>query len=132
MRILRNNPRDEARPTGNSRRIPARRSSPSGFNGKARALLFPSHYEGWGLPLREAAVRGCPIAAGDCPAAREALGSYAGATLLSSDDAGPWADYMGGDHPRVDPVDFHPWFASARELLEAIELTSGSRRRSPR
>ena len=31
---------------------------------RARALLFPSHYEGWGLPVREAAVRGCPVAAG--------------------------------------------------------------------
>jgi glycosyltransferase involved in cell wall biosynthesis len=60
---------------------------------RARALLFPSHYEGWGLPVREAAVRGCPVAAGDSPAVREAILGYAGGQLLPVDDPGPWADY---------------------------------------
>jgi glycosyltransferase involved in cell wall biosynthesis len=104
---------------------------------RARALLFPSHYEGWGLPLREAAVRGCPIAAGDCPAAREAVGSYAGAVLLPADDAGPWADYIAGEPPIAEPAEFHPWSASAQELRAMIELQMGdsqfgSGRRSPR
>jgi glycosyltransferase involved in cell wall biosynthesis len=104
---------------------------------RARALLFPSHYEGWGLPLREAAVRGCPIAAGDCPAAREAVGSYAGAILLPADDAGPWADYIAGEPPIAEPAEFHPWSASAQELRATIQLQFGdsqfsSGRRSPR
>jgi hypothetical protein len=109
---------------------------------RTRALLFPSHYEGWGLPLREAAVRGCPIAAGDCPAAREAVGSYAGAVMLPSDDAGPWADFIAGDPPIAEPAAFHPWSASAEELRATIEIEFGdskygdsrfgSGRRSPR
>jgi glycosyltransferase involved in cell wall biosynthesis len=87
---------------------------------RARALLFPSHHEGWGLPLREAAVRGCPIAAGDSPAVREAIGSYDGAVLLPADDAGPWAEYMTRPPKVATPEDFFPWSASADDLLEAI------------
>jgi glycosyltransferase involved in cell wall biosynthesis len=104
---------------------------------RARALLFPSHYEGWGLPLREAAVRGCPIAAGDCPAAREALADYAGATMLPPDDAGPWADYLVSEPPLTEPADFHPWSAAALALRQTMTLQFGesqfgSGRRSPR
>jgi glycosyltransferase involved in cell wall biosynthesis len=99
---------------------------------RARALLFPSHYEGWGLPLREAAVHGCPIAAGDSPAAREAIGSYAGAVLLSPDDAAPWAAYMASDPPSVEPADFRPWSMCADDLLAIIESDLGSRRRLSR
>ena len=99
---------------------------------RARALLFPSHYEGWGLPLREAAVRGCPIAAGDCPAAREAVGAYAGAVMLPADDAGPWADFMAAEPITAGPDDFHPWSASERELRATIDSQFGSPRRSPR
>jgi glycosyltransferase involved in cell wall biosynthesis len=99
---------------------------------RARALLFPSHYEGWGLPLREAAVRGCPIAVGDCPAAREAVGAYAGAVMLPSDDAGPWADYIARPGLPVEPADFRDWSASVDDLLSLIESQVGSPRRSRR
>lgn len=99
---------------------------------RARALLFPSHYEGWGLPLREAAVRGCPIAAGDCAAAREAVGSYAGAVMLCSDDAGPWADYMARIPPPVEPVEFRSWSESVTDLLSLIDARVGSHGRSRR
>ena len=38
---------------------------------RARALIFPSRYEGFGLPLVEAMALGCPVVASDLPTARE-------------------------------------------------------------
>lgn len=84
---------------------------------RARALLFPSLYEGWGLPVREAAVRGCPVAAGDSPAIREALAGYAGGTVLPIDDPGPWADYLRADRPNVSPAPVRTWNDAAAQLL---------------
>lgn len=37
----------------------------------AQAVMYPSLAEGYGLPLREAVVRGCPVMASDLPAHRE-------------------------------------------------------------
>lgn len=87
---------------------------------QADALVFPSQFEGWGLPLREAAVRGCPVAAGDSPAAREALGTYPGAVVLPIDDPEPWADYLSQAHRRVAPDHFVSWAESAERLLAAV------------
>jgi glycosyltransferase involved in cell wall biosynthesis len=52
----------------------------------ARALLFPSHAEGFGLPLAEALARGVPVIASDLPAFRE----------IAPPDADGWPVYL---HP---------------------------------
>jgi glycosyltransferase involved in cell wall biosynthesis len=98
---------------------------------RARALLFPSHYEGWGLPLREAAVRGCPIAVGDTPAAREALVGYSAATFLSTDDPAPWADYLQNTHPAGTPAPPLTWGDSVGSLLSIIDAFSDASSRMP-
>ena len=88
---------------------------------RARALLFPSQYEGWGLPVREAAVRGCPVAAGDSPAVREALAGYAAGLLLPVDDPGPWAEYLcRSPKQAAEPVPVHTWSAAASQLMRHL------------
>lgn len=43
----------------------------------ARAFVFPSLYEGFGIPPLEAMTQGCPVLAADIPAVREACGEAA-------------------------------------------------------
>lgn len=99
---------------------------------RAAALLFPSHYEGWGLPVREAAVRGCPVAAGDSPAVREAAVGYAAATLLPVDDPGPWADYLRKPPAFTDLVVAYPWSATAVQLRDLVGQLSEFGKSPPR
>ncbi|MEO5641058.1 MAG: glycosyltransferase family 1 protein [Sphingomicrobium sp.] len=46
----------------------------AGLFGAARALVFPSRYEGFGLPPLEAMASGCPVLASDCAAVLEVCG----------------------------------------------------------
>lgn len=92
-----------------------------GLYRRARALLFPSIYEGWGLPVREAAVRGCPVAVGDNPALREVVADLERATILPVDDPEPWARYMAETPPVQAPAEVHPWSSTAAQLSSVIE-----------
>ncbi len=56
---------------------------------RARALLFPSLAEGFGLPAIEAAARGTPVICSDLAVFREVLGNAA--TFLDPHDAAAWA-----------------------------------------
>ena len=56
----------------------------------ARALLFPSFVEGFGLPLVEALKMGVPVVASDLPVFREVAGSVP--DFLSPIDGAGWLD----------------------------------------
>lgn len=58
----------------------------------AVALVYPSTYEGFGLPLAEAMTAGCPVIASDRTALPEVVGEAG--ILLEPDDAEAWADAM--------------------------------------
>lgn len=56
----------------------------------ARALLQPSNYEGFGLPVVEAMSCGCPVIASDIPTLCEVIGD--GGMLVAVDDASALAN----------------------------------------
>ena len=60
---------------------------------QAVAMVFPSRYEGYGLPVAEAMARGCPVVAADAGALPEVVGS--GGLLLDPDDDAMWAEAIG-------------------------------------
>lgn len=63
----------------------------------AGAMVFPSLYEGFGLPPVEAAVHGIPVIASDIPPHREALAGigFDEALFLSPTDLDAWAEGLG-------------------------------------
>lgn len=95
--------------------------------GEAAVLLFPSHYEGFGLPIMHALARRVPVIARDLPCAREIKATCpAGHNLHlcgSTQDMAklalappPWRDGPAGAHG-----DRHDWNAAAAALATAFE-----------
>lgn len=95
----------------------------------ATAHVFPSLYEGFGIPPLEAMASGCRVIASDIPVVREVCGK--GATYFPPRDAQALADVMRRhwDDPEVgvalrsaaaERVAHFRWQDSARGLMEAL------------
>lgn len=76
-------------------RVPA--ADRNGLLAMARAMVFPSEYEGFGAPLIEAMTLGCPVVAADSTCVPEVVGD-AGLVLPLNPDA--WAGVLDEVHRR--------------------------------
>jgi alpha-1,2-rhamnosyltransferase len=93
---------------------------------QSRALLFPSHVEGFGLPIVEAMQRGLAVMASDIPVFREIGGDYCAYFALN--DPGSLAGLIiqyenNGVFPAAKSLDGWSWLSwkqSARQLFERI------------
>jgi glycosyltransferase involved in cell wall biosynthesis len=97
----------------------------------ARALVFPSEDEGFGLPPVEALACGTPVTVSDIPALREVLGNRA--TFVAADDIeGLLAAGAKAQRPAPAPPPF-TWDDAARETWAVYrELSSERAASSPR
>ena len=90
----------------------------------AVALVYPSTYEGFGLPLAEAMAVGCPVIASDRTALPEVVGGAG--ILLDNDDVGGWADAMlrllGDEGRRADLI------AAGKERVRSFSPEEAARR----
>ncbi len=68
----------------------------------ARALLFPSHAEGFGLPPIEAAALGVAVISADLPVIRELLGDKA--VYLNPSDSYSWMETINEWTQRPEPL----------------------------
>lgn len=100
----------------------------AGLMQHARALVFPSIYEGFGIPPLEAFANGCPVLASTAPAVREVCGpaadyfashddaALAGLMQMAMDDDGALrAARVAMGHQRVA---LYSWRASATILAD--------------
>lgn len=90
----------------------------------ARALLFPSLAEGFGLPLVEARTRGCLVIASDLPVFRELADD--GVSLCAGNSVDNMESLVAshaGASPQilVAPMPAFTWEDSAQQCLQVIE-----------
>jgi glycosyltransferase involved in cell wall biosynthesis len=90
----------------------------------ARALLFPTHAEGFGLPPVEAAALGTPVIANDLPVLREVLGDAA--VYLNVNDPYAWLDEirrladLPPDASRRPTLSLPTWAGHMKAVLSAV------------
>jgi glycosyltransferase involved in cell wall biosynthesis len=93
----------------------------------ARVLLYPSHYEGFGLPPLEAMACGTPAVVSDIPALRESTAGTA--RLVPPGDVAAWARALrdglrGKLSPATPPT--RSWQDVGRQLADALPAGSAS------
>lgn len=100
--------------------------------GGARALLFPSFAEGWGLPLSEALSMKCPVIAADIPVFHEV--GQGVPDFASPFDVDAWRDLIvdyaqfssgkrAAQHGRMEAYRTKSWeahFAALESLIVAV------------
>jgi glycosyltransferase involved in cell wall biosynthesis len=102
----------------------------TGLLRSATALLFPSRYEGFGIPSLEAMLQGCPVIASTAPGIMEVCGDAA--LHFHPDNSGMLQDLMRRvlDNPDVAATmrarghcrpDMYRWDATAAVFIEALE-----------
>ncbi|GBQ29264.1 glycosyltransferase [Gluconacetobacter sacchari DSM 12717] len=95
--------------------------------GGARALLFPSFAEGFGLPLLEVLAMGIPCLCSDLPVFREIAGDFP--VYLDPLDGPGWrraiAELSGHDRRPVPAPSFADWPTQVAAGLAALGVTNG-------
>ncbi|HVW81453.1 MAG TPA: glycosyltransferase family 1 protein [Mycobacteriales bacterium] len=96
----------------------------------ARVLLYPSRYEGFGLPPLEAMACGTPAVVSDIPALRESTAGTA--TVVAPGDVTAWAEALrdglaGRLSPATPPT--RSWQDVGQQLAAALPAGSGATRR---
>ena len=90
---------------------------------KAEALIQASKFEGYGLPLIEAAQFGLPIICSDIPVFHEVTQDHA--TFFKAGDsdslAKVWWEWLNEkQHPDSRKIKIHTWKESAQEILDIV------------
>jgi glycosyltransferase involved in cell wall biosynthesis len=90
---------------------------------RAEALLFPSLYEGFGIPIAEAVAAGCRVVASDTPEMREA--GEGGAVVYALPEAERFAvailDALSAARPlRPEPCARRSWSHSAKVMAQLL------------
>ena len=102
----------------------------AGLLRSSAALLFPSRYEGFGIPSLEAMLHGCPVIASTAPALMEVCGNAA--LHFHPDDAGALKGLMRRilDQPEIadamrakgyERLGEYQWDSTAAVLMEALK-----------
>jgi len=120
----------ERKPFGNSVRwSPANDEELRTLYQGAASFIYPSRYEGFGLPPLEALACGCPVVVADHPVAHEILSAHA--EYFSWNDAAGLIDAVGRAVQHNDEVRQHAyshsrgytWEKSAKTFYSKIRLT---------
>jgi glycosyltransferase involved in cell wall biosynthesis len=91
-----------------------------------RAFLFPSLYEGYGLPVREALAAGAPTAISEAEVLDEAADGHA--TILPTRDVDAWARYLAHSievAPPRTPLAPPTWRDAAGQLADLYLKAAG-------